>query len=414
MLKRIVLIIIILCSLRFYQLAIFPDAFIKGSEWLGIGLIFGFIVIYIVYGRNSPGKMHFALPIILILISVFISMLGAYLYHDQSFAKTAIAQRVIYYYFIYFLLHFMRIEGKFIIRTIVAFALVYISLYAIQYVLFPMQITKSTMFLDRGTIRIFLSGAGYLVIAYFIWLYLTFRSYNIIYVTLLLVSLGIFVLMGTRQVIASMLLLTILFIFQSRMVKSKALLFTLIGFAIVPVYFLFQDIIYAMFEVSVEQSRNIETNIRVRAAKYFLTEFYQDNLAYFTGHGAAGSTMYGLKMAEIAERYKFFQSDIGLIGEYTKYGALYVIAVFIILYRSLTVGLPEKLMFIKFNFLGILLTLVTGGGAFGGSGTNILINSMLLYMIDLYLQDNTEFDNFPGKKPVRERIGIQNVRKDKV
>ncbi len=90
-------------------------------------------------------------------------------------------------------------------------------------------------------------------------------------------------------------------------------------------------------------------------------------------------------MTAIMERYSFYRSDIGLIGEYTKYGLLFVVGVVIILYRSLSTKLPEDLMFIKYNFLGLILTLVTGSGAFGTTSINILINCMLLYMIDMYL-----------------------------
>jgi len=34
-----------------------------------------------------------------------------------------------------------------------------------------------------------------------------------------------------------------------------------------------------------------------------------------------------------------------------------------------------------------MITLVTGGGAFGSNSINILINCMLLYMIDMYLNE---------------------------
>ena len=247
--------------------------------------------------------------------------------------------------------------------------------------------------MDRGTLRIFMPGAGYLVIAYFIWLYYTFKAFKVRYVVFLLLSLGVFVLLGTRQVIASMLLLSILFIFQSKIVKSKFIIFMLIGLAIIPVYFIFQDIIYAMFEVTVSQSQSVESNIRLKAAKFFLTDFYPNNWAYFTGNGAAGSSMYEVRITNYSERYGFYRSDIGLIGEYTKFGALFVIGVIIIFYRALTAKLPEHLMFIKYNFLGLILTLVTGAGAFGSSSTNILINCMLLYLIDLYLNEKMEATN---------------------
>jgi hypothetical protein len=389
---------------------------IKVTEWIGIGMIFALLIVYIVYSREKLFRQKFAFPIFLILISAVISMFAAYAYHDQPFLRTAIAQRAIYFYFIYFLLHYMKMDGVFIIKLIMIFGLVYMAIYLTQYMAFPRQITYSYMFIDRGTLRIFLSGAGYLVIGYFIYLYLTFKAFRIRYVIFMLLAYMIFVLLGTRQIIASILLLTILFILQSRVVKSKILIFSLIGLSIVPIFLLFQDIIIAMFDVTLEQSQSVDSNVRVRAADYFLTEFYPSNFAYFTGNGVHGSSMYGLKVIRIMEEYKFFQSDIGLIGEFTQYGALFVIGVLIILYRVLTVKLPEKLMFIKYNFLGIILTLVTGAGAFGSSGTNILINSMVLYLVDLYLNDDKAFRNFPVsvKRKPKVEVNLESLQHNTV
>ncbi len=409
MLKKAIIIAIILSSLKFYSFAFLPEVLIKVSEWLGIGLILVFTIVYVVYGREKPVRKNFIIPIILILFSVLLSMFGSYLFHDQSFALTAYAQRAMYLYMLYFLLHLMKVEGLFIIRTFVVLALIYMGIYIVQYVLYPIQITTTKMFIDRGTLRIFLSGAGYLVIAYFIWLYMLFRNYRLRYALFLLISLGIFVMMGTRQVLASMLLLTMLFIFQSKVIKSRLLLIVLIGFAVIPIYFLFQNIILSMFEVTQQQSRNLEGSIRVKAAMFFLTKFYPNELAYFIGHGNAGPSLYGLRLARYAEEYGYYLSDIGLIGEYVEYGVMYVIGVFIILFKVLKTSLPENLMFIKYNFLGILLTLVTGGGAFG-SGSNIIIICLLLYLVDLYISDKHSFDNVLAGSAVTGKTYYLNTR----
>ena len=44
---------------------------------------------------------------------------------------------------------------------------------------------------------------------------------------------------------------------------------------------------------------------------------------------------------------------------------------------------PEKIIFIKYNFLGILLAIFTGSGAFGNA-SNIAIICMMLYIVDVY------------------------------
>lgn len=387
MLKKFILISVILCSLELFTLIFLPDMLIEVIEMAGIAIILFFLLLYFVYGESRPGKMRFALPVTLILVAVFFSMLGALIFQDQSLSVTLVGQRVIYYYLVYFLLHYLKIPIEYIRKAIVVFAIAYMVLYFGQYLVYPTALIKSKMFIDRGTLRIFMPGAGFLVIAYFIWLYSFFKTYKIKYVLLLLAAWIIFILLGTRQVIGAVGLLTILFMLQSKVIKSRFLFFALIGIALVPVYFLFQDIINAMFDLSVSQSSSVESGIRVKAARYFLTEFNKNDWAYLIGNGAPGSSGYGLRMTNISVQYGFYRSDIGLLGEYTKFGLLFVVAIFIIFYRSLSAKLPENLMFIKYNFLGIMMTLVTGAGAFGTNSINILINCMLLYMIDMYLNE---------------------------
>lgn len=390
MLKKFVLISVILCSLELYTLVFLPDMVIEVVEMAGIAIILFFLVLYIVYGEERQGKKRFAMPVWMILVAVLLSMIGAMVFQEQSFSTTAIGQRVIYYYLIYFLLHYLKIPTDYIRKTIVAFAIVYMVLYVAQYIIFPTALIKSKMFMDRGTLRIFMPGAGFLVIAYFIWLHSFFKTYKFKYFLLLLGAMMVFVLLGTRQVLASMLLLSIVFMLQSKVIKSRVLFFMLIGVALVPVYFLFQDIINSMLDVTVSQSQSAGTNVRVKAARYFLFDFNKNDLAYFIGNGAPGSSAYGLRMAGIAERYGYYRSDLGLIGEYTQYGVLFVVGVFIIFYRALSSQIPEDLMFIKYNFLGLIITLVTGAGAFGSNSINILINCMLLYMIDMHLNEEKQ------------------------
>jgi hypothetical protein len=394
--KKVIIIIVILTSIQFYQLSFIPEAVIKTSELLGIALMAAVIVLYTIYSREKLFKAHFTTPIVLIIVSVLISMFGAYAFHDQSFLITAWAQRSIYFYLVYLLLHVMKVPGEFIIRCILSFALLYAGLYLLQYFIYPIELTHAKVLIDRGTIRIMMPGLGYLVVGYFIWLYLTFRRKKMKYILFLLLSMTIFVLLGTRQVLAVIVLLTLLFILLSKMVKSKVLVFLLIGAAFIPVFFIFQDIILSMLEVTQKQGQTIEKNIRLEAARFFLTDFYPSGWAYITGNGTSGASLYGLRIFRYAKEFGYYQSDIGLIGEYTKYGFLYVLGVIIILYRVLIKKIPEKLMFIKYNFTAIILTLVTGGGVFG-TAQGIVTNCMLLYLIDLYLNDAESFKNYPVK-----------------
>ncbi|PID91736.1 MAG: hypothetical protein CSA96_06565 [Bacteroidetes bacterium] len=416
MIKKVVFVLVMLLSLKFFNLVVFPEVVFKLAEWIALALILLLLVLFVFYGREEFYKLQFWGPILLIMTGMVLSMFGASAFQGQSVGATAYAQKVLYFYLFYFLLHFLKLEGEFIIRVILALGVSYILIYLIQYNLYPVQISSAKMFIDRGTLRIFMPGAGFFVISYFIWLYLAFRTFRFKYLVFLLLSLVVLVLLGTRQMLAAMILLTIVFILQSKVIKSKFLIFILGASIALPVFFMFQDVFLEMLDVTRDQSESVDSNIRVLASRFFLTDFMPTPLSYITGNGASdGHSAYGRKVIYYMEHYHFFQSDVGLIGEYTQYGAFFVLGVIVILVRALRKKLPEKLRFIKFNFLGILLTLVTGAGAFGSVSTNILINCTMLYLIDLYSSNDEAFSAYPflpqkkSGKPLRGKVRPERV-----
>ena len=143
MLKKFILISVILCSLELYTLVFLPDMVIEVVEMAGIAIIVFFLLLYTIYGEEQHGKKRFALPVWLILIAVIFSMIGAYVFQEQSFTTSAVGQRVIYYYLIYFLLHYLRIPLDYIRKLIVVFAMVPARLDNLPILLHPMQMRTS-------------------------------------------------------------------------------------------------------------------------------------------------------------------------------------------------------------------------------------------------------------------------------
>ncbi|HYX07027.1 MAG TPA: hypothetical protein VE912_09880, partial [Bacteroidales bacterium] len=200
MFRKVVFILIVLLSLDFFKLSIIPDPVQKSFEFLGIGLTLFFFILYYLYDRNPGIPENYQGPVIMIILSVFISMFGAMNYHEQSFGLTLWGERFVFFYFFYFLLSKLRIEPDYIIRVAVIIGFSYMFIYMAQYILFPREILSARMFMDRGTLRIFMPGSNYLVFGYFICLYYFFRNYRKIYVIYLILSLVIYILLGTRQV----------------------------------------------------------------------------------------------------------------------------------------------------------------------------------------------------------------------
>jgi hypothetical protein len=384
MFKRLLILIIILSSLGFFNLSFLGNDILKLIEIAGIGLILLIIVLQGIYSNSEGFKLTFKWEIILILVSVVTSMFMAYSAHNQGLSTTLIAQRFMYFYFFYFALHLIKIPDFDLEKIIVYLAIIYAVFYVIQYIAYPKLIFNVRMAEDRGTVRIFQAGLLYLILAYFYILNKSFNEFSVKRLALLLSFFSIVILMGTRQLIFSMLLLTMLNILYSKKVKSKILVALIAGVAIVPVAFMFQDIFLSMLSLSKEQSVGIEENGRIISGTYFLTEFFPNYAAYITGNGAdSANSAYGSMIQMYKEVFGFYQSDVGIIGDFSKFGAIFLIAVISVLVRVLYGKLGDELVYIKYFYLFVILTSFTGAGPFGDANSIVTV-CITFYIIDIY------------------------------
>jgi hypothetical protein len=383
MFKNIIVVIIVLGSLAFFE-PVFLDRQTIGLIHLGItGLIFTLLILYSVYDTSKKIRASFTFGIILLFFAVCISMIGAFVFHFQQFQITLMAQRVIYLFIFYFLLHQLKPEPRFVIRLFIVISLIWSVLYIIQWIAFPTQLFGNQMFKDRNTIRIFLPGVTYAVISYFVCLLKFLKTSHYKYLFPLLLLLTVFVLLGTRQLLGPTLLITILAVVQSKKIHSKVFI-TLLGIAsIVPIYFIFQDIINAMIDITLQQGGKFTENIRFRAVMFYLYRFAPGKLSFLIGNGAySGHSAYGIMMDNYSKLFGYYLSDIGIIGEFILYGIIFVTAELIILFKIAFIQYPEEFRFIKYVVYSMFFSIFVGAGAFV-TAEGIVMICLLLYLVDV-------------------------------
>jgi hypothetical protein len=160
--KKAVFILIILTSMKFYQLRYIPYGVLNMSQLMGVSLILFFNVVYLIYVNRfkNQGQTREHRYAYFFLIATFFSFLGAYWFHGQSFvvSLTSDTVRPIYYYGAFFLLINFNFTEKEIKDFIIAFALVASVFYLIQYAYYPNRLFDVRISQERGTIRIFLTG----------------------------------------------------------------------------------------------------------------------------------------------------------------------------------------------------------------------------------------------------------------
>lgn len=398
--NNISVIFIILCSTSFYHFSMLGQMQIL-AELAGIGVMVLLIIFDLVYSRDKIIKRNFTWPVSLILISVITSMFTAYLIRDQSFGQTIFAQRALYFYLFYFLLHRLKIEPKDLEKMFIGFSILYVLFYFIQSAAYPRIIFDAYVREDRGTIRIYMAGSCYLTVAFFISVQNFLRAYRFKFLVLFLILFSVVILNAGRQTIAIMTLVVVFFVIFDKKVKSRLFLIVLGLIGAFALFLIFQDIFETLIALSKSEVRLGEDNIRIRAASFYLTDFFKHPIAYITGNGAFSNTSnYGKEIQQHMLFYQFFLGDIGLIGNYVIYGAFFVIGVLTICLRSLRMKIEAEYIYIKYMFIAVILALLTSA-AFEHTDY-IVMFGCVLYMLDVS-KNNLELDKVPLKKTIRDR-----------
>ncbi len=381
MARKSIILMIILCSLLLFDFK-FLGRLSKLIEVAGIGLMLVTGIFYTVYDNSYRFKHNFTLFILIILLSLPFSMYIANLFHNQSIGATLYSQRSIYYYLLYFVLHQLKLKPKEFERIFFIMAIIYIGLYLVQYIVYPLILFNSSVFKDRGTLRMFLYGLSYMMIGYFIALQVLLRRNQLKYMIFLLVALTIIIMIGSRMLLFSVAAVTMVNLAIEKRIRSKLAIYGLVITGMILLFFAFQNVFQELVSVTKETRAQGADYIRIRAARYFLSRFFPNAFAYIFGNGAFGAhSEYSNSIAFLSNKYGYFLSDIGIIGNYVNYGILFVGAVIGIIYKVLTMKIQAEYYYIKYFFLLNAICMIIAGG-FAQSDFIVLV-TINLYMIDV-------------------------------
>jgi hypothetical protein len=385
MLKRriniVILTVIILCSVSFYQLS-FLASMHKMIQLAGAGIILVLILFHLVYSNQKGVKQNFNLALTFIIIALISSTVTSYVVRDQKIIYTLFAQRALYYYLLYFLLHQLKFDPKDLEKILIAFGVVYIGFHLLQTAIYPRIITDGSVRMERGTIRIYVDGADYVAAAFLIYLQRFLRSNHLKYLFVLLVIFAIYVMRGGRYALAIQSLTVVLFLIIDRRVRSRFFLVILGLIGSFAIFLIFQDIFGELVSQSRTDMAKGEDYVRIRATQYYLGEFNKDSpIAYITGNGHSyHASNYGKTIRHNTLKYRYYLSDIGLFGNYVYYGLFFVLGVLSIIVRTLRLRIHTDHTYVKYFFVAILIGLTTAG-AFGESDFIGMI-VIIMYLVD--------------------------------
>jgi hypothetical protein len=363
-----IIFLVILISLKFFEARFLGDL-------IGIKLpvLFTLILVSISLIFFFSCKGEFVLPVQILTISILFSIFSAYIVWQQSIIDSIMRTMPLAVIPFFFLLSRFKIKIQDLEHVILIFGYIYFILNLFQ-ILNPSTAYFGYALIgemggyveSRGVTRVIFPGAGIFWLACFISVSKISTKYknNLIHLPLVILGLVVPVLQATRQLIAfSVALYALHFSVHLSFIKKIIISFLLVllGFYVINLEL---EVFEGLYEKSVETQSEGSKYIRLITGQYYLTEFSDTLFTKFFGNGVPNEkSYYGTVTSRLISKGMFLE-DVGIIGMYSQFGILSIIAWILIWFKSFTISLPDKYIYCKYYLWSILFTSLTSGSIY--------------------------------------------------
>lgn len=294
-----------------------------------------------------------------------ISSFSAFCFWEQSFLSSYIAYiNTFSGYMYFFILSRIKPAPSFVIRIVVAYAVMWMMAYCIAFVSLPNIIFGDPELdwdMSRGLYRIKILGGGFVFLAYYMAINNACDKKSKKWSVWALVLFCIIVLMLTRQLIAITVMLTMLYLMTKsfKNIVKLAILVVAIVVLILPQIASHIDIPFkTMYELTMTQmiENDVEDDVRIKGVEYFFTEFPNNFVTTIFGNGYAHpDSSYGKWELTHCFMNAYIRADIGYIGLYITYGILGVVVFLAMFYYCFKAKLPSGMLYIKLFMIHIAM-----------------------------------------------------------
>ncbi len=358
----------------------------------GIGLLIIFKnYLEFTYSKNQNDS--FKGPIYLLFICLIVNSISCLIYHDQDIVATLVAMRYFLYLGIYFVLSNAKLSKFYLEKIIVYGATIYLIVFLIQVVIFPLKIVPTGRIdgLDRGLLRFRIEGAGFLMLAGFLFLnrFILYK-HKLQLIKYFICLAGLFML-GFRTLLIVAILCSVVLIFRTLNKPLKIVPYLI--FISVALYFIYNvpfvnDFINNSSEETSNQLEAGNDYIRFQTFDFYFNKVNVDELSLIFGNGfPQEDSGYGkMVTSQGVESNGYIFADIGLIGFAIIYGILSLVALLWISFKAIFYKLPKDSIYLSIYFLYLLLSSITTVeiyriGIFG-------IEALALYLINVSKYSN--------------------------
>lgn len=359
--KFLIVVFVMLTSIRLWSFHLIPNVVFVGCEYISIVIL---VINHLIHNKVFDySKLNFKTQVGGLIVIPFVSGIGAWAFHNQSFIDSLIITRYSLFWLLYFVLHYFDINPKSIIKLMLFTGCVWAALTVVQQFTYPIYyfFTRSDSYQDNisiyraGVYRYMLYRHHYgifLGLFFFHRFLLTKVLKNLIPV---LVSIVGFYYFGTRQFAFGFLFcLVALSLMQKGGARALAVTFIVVFCFILYEY---QDVLFGDYIEMTSSQISDDDDIRVVAMTYYLLDYWPSALAYLIGNGVPHyKSMYGKEIQSIEQGLGLFRSDIGIFGSFNIYGIFYVINVFWLNLKGLKSQFYNKgTVYLKLVFINSLL-----------------------------------------------------------
>lgn len=331
--------------------------------FLGLNLVWAISGFY--FFRNNfripaLNSYQYYKPVIIIFIGVAISMFLCDFFWGQSIKITLITQRWEYAFIWVFTLLYVQPTEKDYLKALKWITICVIIVWIIAQIN-PLMLTywdeakaERIQEAKEGIAekeRIYVLGI-YFVLIYYYYLISEFLKKQTREKTVtLLILLAFFILYRNRSFLIGIIPITIYTLFKIKSKYKTGIIFSLT--TIISVVILFtSDIWFNLFDQTQTELNDQDYN-RWKAFWYYLFDYSPNTFCYILGNGypSGGNSPIGKVMFENYE-LGIFQSDLGMLGMWTFFGILPLIAIYTILFKILKQKhYPTYLKYLSFHIL---------------------------------------------------------------
>ncbi|MCG8700271.1 MAG: hypothetical protein MI922_19615 [Bacteroidales bacterium] len=353
-------IFVILSSLSFFMFR-GTESIGKLMELAGIGVLVLFLLLNTIYFKiriNHP--LYYKWPVIFIMCSVILSAFACNYYYNQSFSISFYQVRSYYFYLFYFFLNTINFKREYIEKIFLYTCIAYSCVYLAQYLIYPTLITYAKIMAERGTVRIFMFGWQYAFIGFFLVFNKILKKFNIVHLGLVMLFMGVVFFLGSRQFVATVILIAALVVLLRKKVKNRVLIIVLSGIVGFSAFLYFNEVVQGMVEESEKDSEKGSDYVRFKSVAYYLDDFQPSVATRIIGNGEPNvRSAYGRKIFKLNMTRGYFLSDIGIFGMYVKHGALIIIGIFVFAFRIIFSKTREDGKYLKDYIFIMLMTMFT-------------------------------------------------------